>query len=109
MSRVKLSAQAIGDAKRLYDFLSQYDLTVADNSSRVLVKALQALEQQPLMGAPLPDRPGFRKMVVDFGASGYLIFHKRYESTDVNVVVRIIHQKEWYDATTLGLADDGSA
>ena len=48
-------------------------------------------------------------MVVDFGASGYLIFHKRYESTDVNVVVRIIHQKEWYDATTLGLADDGSA
>ena len=61
------------------------------------------------MGAPLPDRPDVRKMVVDFGASGYLIFHKRYESTNVNVVIRIIHQREWYDATTIGQADDGSA
>ena len=60
------------------------------------------------MGTPLPDRPDVRKMVVDFVASGYLIFHKRYESSDVNVVVRIIHQKEWYDAATIGLADDGS-
>jgi hypothetical protein len=35
-----------------------------------------------------------------------LIFHKRYEKTDTNLVARIIHQKEWYDAQTIGLAEE---
>lgn len=106
MSHVKLSDSAMLDAKRLYDFLAQYDFNAADKSSLALVKALKQLQSRPTIGTPVPDRSNIRKVVVDFGASGYLIFHKRYEKTDTNFVARIIHQKEWYDEATIGLAEE---
>ena len=55
MSRIKLSDTARSDIRRIYDFLAQFDVAVADN-----------------------------------------------------LVGRIIHQKEWYDAQTIGLADVAS-
>jgi hypothetical protein len=64
---------------------------------------LGVLELMPMTGSPIPDRPQVRKYIIDFGASGYLVFHKRYEKQDMNFVIRIIHQKEWYDEATVGL------
>ena len=108
MSRIKLSATARSDIRRLYDFLAQFDLTVADNGNDAIIAGLQYLEAHPTSGAPMADRPNVRKLVVAFGTSGYLIFHKRYEKIDTNLVARIIHQKEWYDAQTIGLAEEPS-
>lgn len=108
MSHIKLSGRVRGDIVRLYDFLAQFDLTVADNSNDTIIAGLEYLETQPRSGAPVEDRPNVRKSIVAFGASGYLIFLKRYEKTDTNLVARIIHQKEWYDAQTIGLAEEKS-
>jgi hypothetical protein len=47
-----------------------------------------------------------RRSVIDFGATGYLVFHKRYEKQDVNFVARIIHQREWYDEASIGLTEE---
>jgi plasmid stabilization system protein ParE len=105
MSQVKLSENAIADIKRLYDFLAQFDLTVADNSSLAIIQTLKSLAHQPMLGSPLKSKPSIRKIVVKFGASGYLIFHKRYANLDANLVIRVLHQKEWYDAKTIDLID----
>ena len=106
MSHVKLSVRARDDIIQLYNFLAQFDLTVADNGNDAIVAGLEYLEAHPHSGAPLEDRPNVRKSIVAFGASGYLIFHKRYDKMDTNLVARIIHQKEWYDARTISLAEE---
>lgn len=91
---------------RLYDFLAQFDLTVADDGNDAIIAGLEYLEAHPQSGSPVEDRPNVRKSIVVFGASGYLIFHKRYEKMDLSLVARILHQKEWYDAQTIGLAEE---
>jgi plasmid stabilization system protein ParE len=101
MSRIKLSRAARADIERLYEFLAQFDLTVADNGNEAIIAALEYIQAHPHSGSPVPERPNLRKSVVAFGASGYLIFHKRYEKTDINLIARIIHQKEWYDAQAI--------
>jgi plasmid stabilization system protein ParE len=106
MSHIKLSVRARDDIIQLYNFLAQFDLTIADNGNDAIIAGLEYLEAHPLSGAPVEDRPNVRKSIVAFGASGYLIFHKRYVKMDTNLVARIIHQKEWYDARTIGLAEE---
>jgi len=106
MPHIKLSDSARGDIMRLYDFLAQFDLTVADNGNNGIIAALAYLEAHPQSGSPVEDRPNVRMSVVAFGASGYLIFHKRCEKTDTNLVARIIHKREWYDPQTVGLAEE---
>lgn len=106
MSSIKLSESARSDLLRLYEFLAQFDVSVADNSNAAIIAGLEYLALHPLNGAPVEDRPHTRKMVVDFGASGYLIFHKRYEKQDMNLVTRILHQKEWYDTDSIGAEEE---
>ena len=106
MSLIKLSVRARDDIIQLYNFLAQFDLTIADNGNGAIIAGLEYLAAHPHSGAPMEDRPNVRKSIVAFGTSGYLIFHKRYDEMDTNLVARIIHQKEWYDARTIGLAEE---
>lgn len=108
MSFVKLSDAAGFDLVRLYDFLAQYDVSIAKRAMDSIINGLGMLERLPTSGRPVSDRPNVRMSVVDFGATGYLVFHKRYEKQDMNLVARIIHQKEWYDEATIGLAEEKS-
>lgn len=108
MSHIKISATAQADIQRLYDFLSQYDTAIADNALDVILKEIEAIKENPSSGSPLFERPEVRKLVVRFGSSGYLIFHKRYIAQDISLITRIIHQKEWYDAGTIGKPEEGT-
>jgi plasmid stabilization system protein ParE len=102
MPRIKLSSAAHADLSRLFEFLAQYDLDVAHRGNEVIYQALLGLQTQPYSGAPVPERSGVRKLVVDFGASGYLIFHRFRPHADTVDVVTILHQKENYDTRTVG-------
>ncbi len=106
MSHIKLSERARNDLQRLYEFLAQFDFAVADNGNAAIVAALEELTVKPFNGSPVEDRPNVRKVVVDFGASGYLVFHKRYEKQDMNLVTAILHQKELYEPKNVGLASE---
>lgn len=106
MSFVKYSDTSRADLARLYAFLAQYDGNVADKALDTIIGGIDYIEAHPSSGAPLSDRQNVRKSVIDFGATGYLVFHKRYEKQDMNFVARIIHQKEWYDEATIGLAEE---
>lgn len=102
MASIKLSDAARVDLQRLYEFLAQFDLDVADRGNAAIIEALEYIQAHPQSGSLLEGRQGVRKFIVAFGASGYLIFHKRYEMTDTNFIARIIHQKEWYDGRVIG-------
>lgn len=108
MSSIKFSDAARADFARLYAFLAQYDQNMAGQALDAITAGIDHIEAHPLSGSQLEDRPNVRKSVVDFGATGYLVFHKRYERQDVNLVVRIIHQKEWYDEANIGMAQEQS-
>jgi plasmid stabilization system protein ParE len=103
MSSVKLSALADADQARLYDFLAQYSHEVAARALETILDAIDSLATAPFQGAPVDDRPFLRKLVIDFGASGYLIFHKYNEKTDTVQIARILNQKEDYRTSTVGL------
>jgi plasmid stabilization system protein ParE len=106
MSRIKFSQTARGDLVRLHQFLAQFDENVAHRAIDEILAAVDFIEAHPNSGHPLPDRPFVRRSVVDFGATGYLVFHKRFEKQDVSFIARIIHQKEWYDEASVGLAEE---
>ena len=106
MSHVKLSERARNDLQRLYKFLAQFDFAVSDNGNAAIVAALEELTVKPFNGSPVEERPNVRKVVVDFGPSGYLFFHKRYEKQAMNLVTAILHQKEVYETKTIGLASE---
>ena len=75
MSHVRLSARANSDLVRLYEFLAQYDVATADRAIATIIAAFDILEAMPL-GSPLvAGRKDIRKLVINFGASGYVAFY----------------------------------
>lgn len=102
MSHVKLSALANDDLARLYDFLAKYSHEVAARAVELILDAIDTLETAPFQGAPVDDRPFVRKLIIDFGANGYLIFHKYNEATDTVQISRVLNQKEHYSADSIG-------
>jgi plasmid stabilization system protein ParE len=106
MSSIDYSDSALVDLQRLYDFLAQFDRGVAAKATKEIHKSIGFIKLNPTLGTPVPDRPFIRKVVVDFGASGYLIFHKRYEKSDTNFILRILHQKECYEFETIGIEEE---
>lgn len=91
---------------RLYAFLAQYDESVAAQAIDTIIGGIDYIGEHPSSGIPISDRQHVRRSVIDFGATGYHVFHKRYEKQNTNFVARIIHQKEWYDEATIGLPEE---
>lgn len=106
MPHVKLSNIAQFDIKRLHAFLDKFDTTAADNAIAEIFIELEKLETDPFAGNPIPERPHVRKLVVNFGAKGYLIFHRYYEDTDVTLVSTILHQNELYNVENIGIISE---
>ncbi len=102
MSHVKLTAQANADLVRLYEFLAQHDSSTADRAIDTIIAAFGILEKMPLGCPPVVGRKDLRKLVIQFGATGYVAFYSYDHRTDTSVVACILHQKERYSATTVG-------
>jgi plasmid stabilization system protein ParE len=103
MPRVVLSALAENDVHRLFEFLAQYDRSIAARAVAAILDGIDTLETAPFRGSPLLERPLTRKWVVDFGATGYLVFHTYTPSTDTVHVARVLHQKEDYSALSIAV------
>ena len=106
MPFIKYADTARADLSRLHAFIAQYDTYIADKALETIIAGIGAIQAQPRIGTPLRERPHVRKLVIDFGASGYLVFHKYYEQKNLNLVARIIHQKEWYDQSNIGRLEE---
>lgn len=96
MSHVKLSAQANLDLARLYEFLAIHDTAIADRAIDTIIAALEILEKMP-QGCPLVSgRKDMRKLVINFGASGYVAFYGYDPLSDTVTIASILHQRERY-------------
>jgi plasmid stabilization system protein ParE len=102
MSYVKLSAQANLDIERLYLFLAKFDASIADNAIKTIFDSFELLETFPTGCSFVPGRTDIRKLVVDFGAQGYLAFYEYDPMTDTSIIATILHQLEEYDQKTIG-------
>jgi plasmid stabilization system protein ParE len=103
MSHIKLSEIARLDLVRLYAFLAKYNQSTAVDGLDTVHAGMAYLEKNPFSGSPLPNRKMARKYVIEYGASGYLIFHKYNPITDTVQISTILHQLENYDPDTVGL------
>lgn len=102
MSQVRLSARANLDLVRLYEFIAQYDVAVADRAVDAIIASLDILQTMP-QGCPLvAGRKDIRKLVINFGASGYLAFYGYDPLADTSTIASILHQKEKYSAAKVG-------
>ena len=93
MPHVRLSKRAQNDLPRLYKFLAQCDPDKAAQAIDTILSAFENLHM-PSIGAPVADAPGMRKLVIDFGAKGYMALYRHHKKTDVIVVLAIKHQNE---------------
>lgn len=94
MPRIALTARARNDMVRLHAFLAEVDRAVAQRAMDAIVDSFTALEKMPLTGSPVPDRKGLRKLVIDFGDTGYTALYRVAEKTDTVQVLAIKHQRE---------------
>ena len=93
MPHVRLSRRAQNDLLRLYSFLAQFDPDKASEAIDTILAAFENLHM-PSIGAPVPDTPGMRKLIIDFGAKGYTALYRHHKKTDAIVVIAVKHQNE---------------
>lgn len=93
MPQVTLSRRAQSDLQRLYNFLVPFDTDIASRAIDTILDAFENLHM-PTIGSPVPEKVGMRKLVIDFGDSGYTALYRYSKKTDHIRVLAIKHQKE---------------
>ncbi|MDQ6882175.1 MAG: type II toxin-antitoxin system RelE/ParE family toxin [Pseudomonadota bacterium] len=94
--RVRLTAGAEADLLRLYDFLLEHDLAIAEQALEVIKDALRLLEQFPFScrkAADGQDGPRLREMIIPFGAAGYVALFE-IENARTVTILAVRHQRE---------------
>jgi plasmid stabilization system protein ParE len=102
MAQVRLSEGANLDLERIYKFLAKNDFNAADNAVREILGSFALLEQFPAASPLVLGRNDLRKLVIDFGAKGYVAFYEYDPLADTVIVATILHQLERYDEPTVG-------
>ena len=87
---VRLSRQSLADRDRLFEFLTETNLAVAERAMSVLAQAFEDIAAFPEIGRAGPN--GYRKLIVRFGRAGYEIRYRLYP--DRAVITRIFHTLE---------------
>lgn len=92
MAVVSYAPRASSDLQRLVDFLAESDPSAAAQTAELIVSAVEALQNHPLLGRPVES--GFRELVISRGRSGYLALYRYDEARDRVLVLTIRHQRE---------------
>ena len=94
--KVRFTAGAEADLLRLYDFLLEHDLAIAERALEVIKDALQLLEQFPFSCRKASDGkhgPRLREMIIPFGAAGYVALFEIQDAGTVTILA-VRHQRE---------------
>jgi plasmid stabilization system protein ParE len=92
MAVVGYAPRAPSDLQRLVDFLAESDPSAAAQTVELIVSAVEALRNHPLLGRPVESR--FRELVISRGRSGYLALYRYDEARDRALVLTIRRQRE---------------
>ena len=92
MSRVELALEVGDDFDRILDHLFQHEVTDARSCVEDIMRAIDVLERNPLIGRPvLAD---LRELVIGRRARGYVALYRYVAELDTVFVLAIRGQKE---------------
>ncbi|MCQ4323799.1 plasmid stabilization protein [Stutzerimonas stutzeri] len=92
--QIRFTEEAQADLLRLYDFLLERDLDLAERALSTIRQALALLESFPLScRKPLADTPRFRELLIPFGREGYVALFEIDSATTVTILA-LRHQRE---------------
>jgi plasmid stabilization system protein ParE len=95
MYKVRLTAEAVEDLDRLYEFMLERDLEVAARALSAIERAFDLLAYSPFScrKALLQKDPLWRELLIPFGHSGYVALFEVDEDRTVTITA-IRHQRE---------------
>jgi plasmid stabilization system protein ParE len=93
--KVRLTAEALADLDRLYDFLVERDQGAAERALTAIERALALLAYSPFScrKALLQKNPRWREILIPFGHSGYVALFEVDDGQSVTVTA-VRHQRE---------------
>jgi plasmid stabilization system protein ParE len=92
VARVEVSAAALRDLERLFDFAAAADPTRALTQLTSVRAAFQVLADHPLLGRVAED--GRRELVLSRGSHGYIAKYRWLPAEDVVLILAVRHQRE---------------
>ena len=92
MARVEVSAGALRDLERLFDFLAAADPQRAHAQLASVRAAFEVLADHPLLGRVAEE--GRRELVLSRGRYGYVAKYRWLRGEDVVLILAIRHQRE---------------
>jgi plasmid stabilization system protein ParE len=91
---VRYSQGALEDLERLYDYLLERDIELAERAYQAIAKATELLENFPFnCRKALADNALLRELVIAFGSLGYVALFEIEDSETVTILA-LRHQRE---------------
>lgn len=92
--RVRLTKGAKEDVLRLFEFLVQHDVQVAQAGRNAIARGMEFLKDFPFSCRKIdPDNPFLREMLISFGRSGYVALFE-IENSEIVTILAVRHQFE---------------
>lgn len=92
MARVEITARALRDLERLFEFIADQDPERAVTQLASVRAAFALLADHPLLGRAAED--GRRELVLARGRYGYIAKYRWLPAEDVVLILAVRHQKE---------------
>ncbi len=92
MARVEITARAMGDLERLFDFIAEEDRARACKQLLSVRRALELLADHPLLGREAEK--GRRELILSRGRYGYIAKYRWLPAEDVVLILAVRHQRE---------------
>ena len=92
MARIELAPEVAEDFDRILNHLATYQIENPSRHIGDIIKALDVLEQNPLIGRPAAN--GKRELVIGRHTRGYLALYRYVPEMDIVFVLAIRSQRE---------------
>jgi plasmid stabilization system protein ParE len=92
--KVRFTPEAEDDLLRLYDFLLEKNMAVAERPLAAITQAANLLRFSPFSCRKvLADNPFLRELIIPFGSAGYVALFEIETGDTVNILA-VRHQRE---------------
>jgi plasmid stabilization system protein ParE len=92
MARIELAPEVGDDLDRIFDHLARYDTVDAPERILEIIRAIDVLEQNPLIGRPVyADK---RELVIGRRSRGYVASYRYIAEIDTVFVLALRSQRE---------------
>lgn len=92
--QVRFASAAADDLQRLFEFLTEQDLSAAERAREAIGNAITMLQNFPFScRKAAPDNPFLRELVINFGNAGYVALFE-VENAETVTALAVRHQRE---------------